>query len=449
MWQLIQPASPNHPLDSDAQRLAANAAWLVLLRWVAVVGQLLTISVAHYVLRISLPLGALVAVVGCTAASNLLFAAWTRRLSAAVSTPAETVAGTRVLAAVMAMDIIALTALLYFSGGTVNPFSVFYLVNLALGAVLLSERWGWLLTVVATLGMLGLWLARADRPELFAVTGWLPGSWLGSTTADQFGRIVATAGCALVIIHFVSRVTHQLQQTAAELRRVERERSRSEKLEALGTLAGGAAHELATPLSTIAVVASEMTRMLQDVNVPESVREDAALIRAEVNHCQKILQRMTGQAGQWTAEQHVDVSLRDLLAATLDELAQPDRVELVVPEPLGGVTLSVPRESLAQALRGLLQNALDATRPGEAVRIAVEGDEDWIRLVVQDEGPGMSPEVLLRAGEPFFTTKDPGRGMGLGLFLTRSVIERLGGRLELSSAPQRGVTAVVTLPRQV
>jgi two-component system sensor histidine kinase RegB len=240
-----------------------------------------------------------------------------------------------------------------------------------------------------------------------------------------------------------------LELTAAELRRVERERSRSDKLEALGTLAGGAAHELATPLSTIAVVANEMTRMLQEAAPPPALlHEDVALIRAEVDHCQTILQRMTGRAGQWMAEEHTTIDLQRLVELTRAELTQAGRVQWSVPPGAADVVLCVPGESVAQGLRGLLQNALDATADEQLVRFSAEWDDQSVHITVQDSGTGMAPDVLARAGEPFFTTKEPGRGMGLGLFLTRTVIERLGGQLQLDSVPGQGVTAAVTLPRR-
>jgi two-component system sensor histidine kinase RegB len=432
---------------TDRQPWAANATWLVLLRWVAVVGQLATIGVARYGLRMPLSVWPLFVVVGVTSMTNLIFAAWAQRRRPDPAL-AQDNRGQLILAGVMALDILALTALLFFSGGTSNPFFVFYLVNLALCAVLLSERWGWILTSVAVLGMCMLLFCGADRPEWFAVRGWFGSDLQWSVTLGQFGRIVAVAGCALVIIHFVERVTGQLEFTAAELRRVERERSRSEKLEALGTLAGGAAHELATPLSTIAVVATEMIRTLQDVNVPEAVRDDVLLIRREVDHCQTILQRMTGRAGRWMAEEHVKLDLAELVHITLAELAHADRIHLSVPPEAAQVSLNVPPESLSQALRGLLQNALDATPGDEFVDWSVRWDAHDVEMVIQDRGPGMTAEVLGRAGEPFFTTKDPGRGMGLGLFLTRSVVERLGGRLRIESKWQKGVTAIVRLPRR-
>jgi two-component system sensor histidine kinase RegB len=446
MWADAETPFAAVDRPTGPEPLAANATWLVLLRWVAVVGQMLTIGVARFGLRMPLSVWPLIAVVGVTAVTNLMFSVWSSRLRHRGRSPSHAATAQRIVASVMTLDILALTVLLYFSGGTANPFFVFYLVNLALGAVLLSERWGWILTSVAVLGMSVLLLSDADRPELFAGRHWLRSEWLSSVTLGQFARIAAVAGCALVIIHFVARVTHQLELTAAELRRVERVRLRSEKLEALGTLAGGAAHELATPLSTIAVVAKEMIRSLQEVNVPEAVRDDVMLIRGEVDHCQTILQRMTGRAGRWMAEEHERLDLGELVTVTLAELAHADHIHVSLPAGSDQVSLSVPRESLAQALRGLLQNALDATPDEEAVEWSVRWDLHHVEMMIQDRGPGMTAEVLSRAGEPFFTTKDPGRGMGLGLFLTRSVIERLGGALRIDSTPGQGVTAVVRLP---
>ena len=107
--------------------------------------------------------------------------------------------------------------------------------------------------------------------------------------------------------------------------------------------------------------------------------------------------------------------------------------------------VQVPPDSLAQALRGLLQNGLDASGPEGRVHLCVAKSSDRVRIIVHDEGPGMDAATLERAGEPFFTTKEPGRGMGLGLFLARSVIERLGGTLQLDSSVGAGVTAVVEL----
>ncbi len=143
---------------------------------------------------------------------------------------------------------------------------------------------------------------------------------------------------------------------------MEQERSRSEKLEALGTLAGGAAHELATPLSTIAVVATEMAHELGRHAEDDELREDMNLIRAEVDHCHRILHRMTGRAGQLVAEPPHDIRVADFVERVLQEMHSADRIDLSLPESLDDTTVCVPPENLAQAMRAVLQNATRCQR---------------------------------------------------------------------------------------
>ncbi|MDG2382043.1 MAG: ATP-binding protein [Pirellulaceae bacterium] len=423
----------------DTVRWVAKAAWLVRLRWVAVAGQLATIVVAVFGLRVSMPMIPLLSIVGFTALTNVFLTLALRRMVASRQSRTVLLSGDTLLAAMMAIDLLSLTGLLYFAGGATNPFSVFYLVNLTLCAVILPERWGWSLMAVAVGSLAALLAFHVDVPELRS----------GAASAQraslsEWGQLVAMTTCAWVIILFVKRVIHQLEKTQATLQRVELERSRSEKLQALGTLAGGAAHELATPLSTIAVISNEMARHLHDGDT--TLAEDVTLIRSEVDHCQTILARMTGRARQITGEEVTWLTVDELIAMTLNELTSADKVSVLLSDEVSKLKLSVPCESLAQALRGLIQNGLDATAPESSVEFSIVAAGDGVRMVVHDNGPGMMAETLNRAGEPFFTTKEPGRGMGLGLFLARSVIERLGGTLHLDSSPGQGVTAILELP---
>src|SRR5262249_42066091 len=194
-----------------------------------------------------------------------------------------------------------------------------------------------------------------------------------------------------------------------------------ERLAALTTLAAGAAHELGTPLGTIAVAAKELERALARLDGLNAVslRDDARLIRDEVERCRRILDQMASDAGETAGETPALVPVDGLVRDVLDALA-PDDVARVRVEglPVPGAS-ALPRRAVTSAISSLLRNALDATRPPESVRLCVDADERALRVTVRDEGPGMTAEVLARAEEPFFSTKPPGKGMGLGLFLVR------------------------------
>ena len=423
-------------------RLEVNASWLLRLRWVAVVGQLLTIAVARFVIRVDLATLPLLLVVGFTAVSNIAFAYWLRthtRLPELIRVRRDP----WVLAAVMGVDLLSLTTLLFLSGGPANPFMIFFFVNLALAAVVLPTRSSWWLLVLA-LGCLGFLLAaHLPVPELNRPVS---SGRAHQLTLQQVGLVTAVGLCAGVAIYFITRVTRELQERERELRAAESQKARSERLEALATLAAGAGHELASPLSTIAVIAKDLSRHLDGTDVPETVIEDVGLIRSELDHCRRILDGMASGAGQALGEEMLPVTSQELLEETLQGLSRRDRVTLESDEESKASSIYVPLTGMANALRGLIRNGLDASPADDHVRVAMRLAEDVLMISIEDRGCGMAPEVLARAGEPFFTTKEPGQGMGLGLFLTQNLLHRLGGSLTLDSSPARGTTAVVKLP---
>ncbi|MCA9225060.1 MAG: HAMP domain-containing histidine kinase [Planctomycetales bacterium] len=426
-----------------------NAAWLMRLRWVAASGQLVTIAVA-VAMGVALPLLELLAIVGVTVATNAMFHWWIRR---GESLENEHPDGETILAAVMLLDLSSLTGLLAFTGGLSNPFALFYLVNVALAAMLLSDFWSWTLTVVAAGCFALLFKWHRELPDLQRP---LPIGAVGEQNLASFGRVVALLTCSGVIVYFLTRVTHELRMREAQLRAAEQQRARAERLEALATLAAGAGHELATPLSTIAVVAKELSRHLEGQSVPQSVLDDVALIRQELDQCRIILDRLAGSAGQSVAEADVRLCVTDLLDEILEGVRRRARVTTVISNPQDAETLvRLPLQSVAQAIRGVVRNALDASPPDRFVKLSAVIDlhgssirqkEYWLRLAISDQGSGMDNVTISRATEPFFTTKEPGRGMGLGLFLTKSVVDRLGGRLSIESQLNHGTTVQIELP---
>lgn len=428
-----------------ADRLRINASWLLKLRWFAVLGQLTTVATVAIGIGAEIPIIALTSIIGLTAVTNLAFAGWYLWVeqSSGWDDWAER-KGNWILDAVITLDILLLSALLYFSGGAANPFSVFFLVNLALAAVVVQSEWIWGIGAfsVVCFAILLFWHVPLEVLESEDRRG-------GFTTllnVRNEGTFVALSTAVGAIAYFMARLTREVRAQEQELEVVRRREADREKLEALATLAAGAAHELATPLSTIAVIAKELERQLESRGADHESIQDARAIRSELSHCRAILDRMAARAGESVGEGPTEISIADLVGEFLQGLPNVERIHVALGDG-AAKTLSVPRVALTQAIRGLAKNALDAAGADGRVVIRSEVELSEIVLKIEDNGPGMDPEILGRAGEPFFTTKAPGQGMGLGLFLARAVIERLGGRLDLHSLPQQGTTVEIALPR--
>lgn len=412
-------------------RNGLNLSWLMKLRWSSIAGQIATILGVYWLLRIPVPLVPLGVVVGIELISNVACALWFKRRPPVHEWH---------LAAVMALDIGLLTALLYFTGGPFNPFSFLYLVNIALAAVALHAQWTWMLVAFALL-CFGL-LPLLDYREL--PLGELNPA--DHVALHQQGTWVAFGVAAGFIVHFLWRVTGALGARERELNQARSEAAQKERLASLATMAAGAAHELATPLGTIALAAKELERELDRGG---QAADDVRLIREQVARCRLILDQMGGGVGK-SAEQSVEsVSLGELFGEVLSGVRDAPPVHLEVAPAAAATRLRLPPRAVAQALRSLVTNAQDASPPRQPVVVSAAIEDSALSVEVRDRGPGMPPEVLERIGEPFFTTKPPGRGMGLGLFLTRSVVERLGGSLVIDSTPPDGTRARVVVPAEV
>jgi two-component system sensor histidine kinase RegB len=339
---------------------------------------------------------------------------------------------------VMTFDVVSFTALLYFTGGPLNPFSFLYLVPIAIAATILRPAWTWAL----------VGLSLASSAFLFARHEPLPleGDHARHMALHLQGMWVAFGVGAAFIVYFLWRMRRALAQRDEELVASRGQAARHERLASLATLAAGAAHELATPLSTIAVVAKDLEREVGLPGVPPSTVEDVRLMRREVERCSRILERMRADAGESAGERFARVPVRDVVADCMDPDV-PDTLQVTIEDNASTSTPMIPRRAFAQALRGLVDNAREASAAKTPVSLRVARDSGGrVIFEVSDRGPGISPDVLARVGEPFFTTKPTGRGMGLGIFLARAVVERLGGQFAIRSAPGAGTTATLALP---
>jgi two-component system sensor histidine kinase RegB len=430
-------------MDSTSERHLINATWLIKLRWVAVFGQVMTILVTILFFRIELPtLNLVFAAISVTAVSNLgltiCFNSWTQQ-------EGQPAISNLVLGLILMLDLFSLTTLLYSTGGPNNPFSLFFFVNVSLSALMLNRNWAWGLNVMSIVCFALLLMNHHRIDQLDLGLGNIRS--LEDFSLQHVGLLVAFAACSSVIVYFMNRLTDELRQQQLAVRRVEESRARFEKIEALGTLAAGAAHELATPLSTIAIVAKDVEKAFErhppEFPGAEDVVEDVHLIRSQLDRCRGILDRMSSHAGESIGEQMQSVSMADLIDSCLEGLLEADRVEVSLPKDAEAWMVKVPLDALSQAIRGLIKNGTDADPSGRPVRLKVKRRGDQAVIDISDDGPGMPEEILQRVSEPFFTTKAPGKGMGLGVFLAINVLRSVDGEVIYRSRPGSGTTATV------
>lgn len=423
-------------------RFQVNLGWLLKLRWVAIIGQLATIAFARWALSIQLLLWPLLVIIGLTLLSNLVLAYWylqDRRLPVEESDATADGTQTPLLGLVMTMDMLSLTTLLYVTGGPTNPFFLFYFVNASLGGILLDRNWAWALNLLSIACFTGLLFRYVPVPEFGLAQVLTPPSLSGQFSLVHLGLLAGFATCSSVIVYFMTRLTGELRQQELDLRLAQQQKSRSEKLEALGTLAAGAAHELATPLSTIAVVAKDVETMLRRAEtggdpIDGSLVDDVGEIRQELDRCKRILDRMSGQAGEPVGEMIEWLSLEELAQEICEGLeVNQARIRTTISDRKSKTRVRVPRVALSQAVRALVQNGLDASPEDQPVELRLDVLANELTISVIDRGLGMPPDVLDRVSEPFFTTKQPGKGMGLGVYLAKNVIERIGGTLAFES----------------
>ncbi len=334
------------------------------------------------------------------------------------SLPAPRALPLRVLTLSVALDVVGVALVLSASGGPANPLSALLFVHVALAAALLPARHAHAVAVLATLAF----------GSLFALDGAPCPAHEGGPAfqAHLYGMWASFGLGAVLVAYFVSRVRAVLAEREAEIALLRQQAAESARFAALGTLAAGAAHELGTPLGTIHVLAGEL-----ESDKSDEASRVGSVIREQVDRCREVLGRMRPGHGRST----MSGAALDVVALTAVErwrAAHPHVGVTLAHVPSAWVSLSP--DDLDSVLGVLLDNALDAAGPHAPITVEGALDQGEVVLRVRDEGPGLAPELVGRVGEPFVTTKEPGAGMGLGLYLVRSLLESVGARLVVASS---------------
>jgi two-component system sensor histidine kinase RegB len=408
---------------------AITLPWLIRLRWLFVIGQVIAFPVARLGFSHGLAWWPFALAVAVIAISNVALAQMTRR----GRSPAQLMGG------VLILDTAVLTIQLAALGGATNPFTVFYLVYITLSSVVLSARWT---TAIAALAVVcyALLFAAPSAPHVHhdgppILDPHLQGMW------------AAFVAAALLTAFFIRRISRAIASQREQIATLRETAARNARLASLATLAAGAAHELNSPLSTIAVAAHEASLHLGKLAGAAHVTADLTLILEEVDRCQLILHQMAARAA--ATDPPEAVVLGELVARIRGQLGEDRERRLEVRHRLPAgepIRLPVPMAQLVQAVVALIKNALDASAPAARVVLEIERTASGVAIAIQDTGTGIAADVLAKVGEPFFTTKQPGRGLGLGVFLARVLFESLGGGLAIDSTLGAGTRVVGTLP---
>ena len=407
---------------------------LVTLRWLVTAGEA-ALLIAVMLLGLTAPYPLCFAVVAAGAWVNLL---------TGVASPGQRIFGDREAAAQLSLDILQISALVFLTGGTANPFVLMLIAPVTLAAATLPLR------PVLTLGA----LAMLSTAILAIYSLPLP----GSQTFDVVTPLSYRTGAGLAVMAGIGLTAGYVRQAAVEAARMalaldvtQTVLSREQQLSALGALAAAAAHELGTPLATISIVAKELAR---EAPTP-AVKDDAELLMAQAERCREILRRLTETPDKASDEVHERMSLRQLVQEVIEPHAEVKdvRVEAIVTGAPGVGSPDLRRmPEIIHALTSFVENAVDFA--AAEVLVTARFDAETVSVEVRDDGPGFAPEVLAKLGEPYVTTR-PGAegsrtghiGMGLGFFIAKTLLERTGAVVTFQNGRPRGAVISARWPR--
>jgi two-component system sensor histidine kinase RegB len=410
---------------------------LVKLRWLAIIGQTLAVAIVVFILDFEFPYR----LCGILIVSSI----WLN-IVLSLRYPTSFRPTDDMALSLLAYDIVQLGALLYLTGGLQNPFSILLIVPVVISATTHSQWRSLLLGLLVVMVATVLVFVHEPLPwkdEIRPVTPFLyiVGTWVAIVSSLLFTAI------------YTFRVAEEARRLADALAATELVLLQEQHLSALDGLAAAAAHELGTPLATIALVSKEMQHELE---TGSPLQEDAKLLRSQARRCQEILQKLTS-----LNEEGDDHLGRLPLLSMLEEVIAPHRdfgVEVIVEtdDNKDKQPVSQRNPGILYGLGNLLENAVDFAH--KQVIIKAKWDEETVSVTITDDGPGYSREVLNRIGEPFMTTRSRSSnadndgnagGLGLGLFIAKTLLERSRAELEFSNLREEGLgaRAIITWPR--
>ena len=421
----------NRRTDSPPQTIyppasARNMALLVQLRWTAVAGQLVTIWVAARVFGIALPMLDLLAVPLVLAAVNLA--------TMAVLPVRAGYTHVELLAALL-LDVMALAWQLWFTGGATNPFIYMFLLQIVIGAILLPPDWSWIVAAAAAIVVVSL---TFDYQPLV-----LPAHFVANPMQlDLPGTLACFLLIAALLILLVIRMDRNRRHAEAALARLRQQAAEEHHIVRMGLLASGAAHELGTPLATMAVLVGDWLAH-PAIRADRELAEDLEDMGRELNRCKTIVSGILMSAGEVPGEDPTITTLADFVRGIGAEWGSRSNGAVTLDADVPEDIAIVSDTALRQVIGNVIDNALEVS-PAAVRFVARTAGADLV-LEVIDRGPGFDPAMIEAFGRPYTSTK--GRpGGGLGLFLVVNVVRKLGGTVGVANRPDGGAHVRLTIP---
>lgn len=416
-------------LDTDLtpeETVRRNYYRLFMLRNIEIAAIVLGLAIATLAFHLTLPLQALLVLLALIAGLNIF--TWFRLKTGQCFTDRE-------IFMQMLLDVAGLTGVFFYTGGASNPFVWFYLLPLMIAATILPRSYTWTMAAITVASYSALFLIAAPMDEHAQHASGFQmhvfGMWLG---------FVMSAGFVAVII---VGMAHSLRQRDHKLAEAREQALRNERLVALGTLVTGAAHELGTPLGTMAILTAELEKQYTDAGHPDLHRK-LGILQAQINRCKETLSVISASAGAGRAESGHRMQVGKYLDTVISEW-QSQRQDATLESDINGVDPAseiIAERTLTQALVNVLNNAADAS--ADQVTLEANWTNSELTLVISDRGPGLPEEIHQQLGRFPVTTKE--EGLGVGLYLAHATVQRLDGTLLIKDRAGGGTTIIITLP---
>jgi two-component system sensor histidine kinase RegB len=409
-----------------------NMQRLLLVRTLFLTGVCGALAAAYWTVDLALPYPALLWIISALTLINIL--AWARLKHSHTTSQVE-------FFAQLLVDVMGVTLLLFFCGGADNPFVSYYLVPLCISAATLRWRYTLPLALTALTLYTLLFYFKVPLPDLAPHSSHQHHQSNSGVSLHTIGMWFNFLISSALITYFVVKMAEALREQDAQLAELREDAMHDEQLMAVATLAAGTAHELGTPLTTIKTLVSELQQTHTDD--PE-LQSDLALLKHQIQHCTNTLHQLHERADRSKETTLSTQAVQDYCEEIIDNwlLMRPDvTTDITIDKNLPEVTAHFD-PTIAQSIGNLLNNAADACPHN--ICINIRWNTSSMTWVIEDNGPGIAPELSTQLGQAFTSSK--GRGRGLGLFLTHSTVNRYGGEVRLENRHEGGTRTVLHLP---